>query len=183
MKNYAEVEVKMKNNIEKLEHELTTVRAGRANPAVLEKVSAEYYGAMTPISQMAAISIPEARTLVIQPWDVSSLKAIEKAIFASDIGITPNNDGKAIRLSFPAPTEEKRRELVKQINKYGEETKVSVRNVRRDAIEMFKSMKKKSELTEDDVKEAEKEVQDYTDKYCKEIDAVVAKKEKEIMEI
>jgi ribosome recycling factor len=178
-----ETEDKMKKTIDRLDHELAAIRAGRANPAVLDKVTVDYYGAPTPIQQMAAISVSEARILVIQPWDISSLKAIEKAILASDIGITPTNDGKVLRLAFPQLTEERRKELCKSIKKYGEEAKVAVRNVRRDAIDKLKAMKKSGDLTEDDVKTGEKDVQKLTDRYCEEVDKTVAAKEKEIMSI
>ncbi|NLK71105.1 MAG: ribosome recycling factor [Clostridiales bacterium] len=176
-------EASMSKAVDKLKHEFTTIRAGRANPAVLEKVSVDYYGTPTPINQMAAISVSEARILVIQPWDVSSLKPIEKAILASDIGITPTNDGKVIRLVFPQLTEDRRKELCKTIKKYGEDTKVAIRSVRRDAIEKFKTMKKNSEISEDDLKVCEKDIQNLTDKYCDAVDALVADKEKEVMSI
>lgn len=178
-----ETEEKMKKTITRLDKDLAAIRAGRANPAVLDKVVVDYYGAPTPIQQMAAISVAEARILVIQPWDMSSLKAIEKAILASDIGITPTNDGKVLRLAFPQLTEDRRKELCKSIKKYGEEAKVAVRNVRRDAMDKLKSMKKNSELTEDDVKNGEKDIQKLTDRYCDEVDKTVADKEKEIMSI
>lgn len=174
---------KMEKCIKSLEHELSTVRAGRANPAVLDKVLVDYYGTPTPVQQMAAVSVSEARNLIIQPWDISQLKAIEKAILTSDIGITPTNDGKVLRLAFPQPTEDRRKELVKQIKKYGEEAKVTLRNVRRDALEKFKTMKKNNEITEDDMKGYEKDVQKLTDKFCDDVDAVIANKEKEIMSI
>ena len=174
---------KMEKCLGSLEHELTTVRAGRANPGVLDKVLVDYYGTPTPVQQMAAVSVVEARNLVIQPWDLSQLKAIEKAIQTSDIGITPTNNGKVLRLAFPQPTEERRKELVKQVRKYGEEAKVTIRNIRRDALEKFKSMKKNSELTEDDMKNLEKDVQKLTDKFCDDIDATISDKEKEIMAI
>lgn len=174
---------KMEKCLGSLEHELSTVRAGRANPAVLDKVNVDYYGAPTPVNQMAAISVAEARILVIQPWDKSSLKLIEKAILASDIGINPANDGTAIRLVFPQLTEDRRKELCKTIKKYGEEAKVTIRNIRRDCMDKFKTMKKNSEITEDDMKDCEKKVQDLTDKYCADIDKSVAEKEKEIMSI
>lgn len=174
---------KMEKCIKSLEHELSTVRAGRANPAVLDKVLVDYYGTPTPVQQMAAISVSEARILVIQPWDISQLKTIEKAILTSDIGITPTNDGKALRLAFPQPTEDRRKELVKQIKKYGEEAKVTLRNVRRDTLEKFKTMKKNNEITEDDMKGYEKDIQKLTDKFCDDVDAVIADKEKEIMSI
>ncbi|MDP4153930.1 MAG: ribosome recycling factor, partial [Bacillota bacterium] len=150
--NYTDVESKMQKVLDNLSNEYKAVRAGRANPAILDKISVDYYGAMTPINQMAAISVTEARTLTITPWDPSALKSIDKAIQTSEIGINPQNDGKTIRLIFPPLTEERRRDLAKQIRKYGEEAKVAVRNVRRDAIDVFKAKKKKSEITEDDLK-------------------------------
>ncbi len=174
---------KMEKCIGSLEHEFSTIRAGRANPAVLDKVLVDYYGTPTPVQQMAAISVVEARNLLIQPWDATQLKAIEKAIIASDIGITPTNDGKALRLAFPQPTEDRRKELVKQVKKYGEEAKVTLRNIRRDTLEKFKTMKKNNEITEDDMKGYEKDIQKLTDKFCDEVDKVVADKEKEIMSI
>lgn len=174
---------KMEKCINSFEHELSTIRAGRANPAVLDKVLVDYYGTPTPVQQMAAISVSEARILVIQPWDISQLKAIEKAILTSDIGITPTNDGKALRLAFPQPTEDRRKELVKQVKKYGEEAKVTLRNVRRDTLEKFKTMKKNNEITEDDMKSYEKDIQKLTDKFCDDVDKIVADKEKEIMSI
>ena len=174
---------KMEKCIKSLEHEFSTIRAGRANPAVLDKVLVDYYGTPTPVQQMAAISVSEARILVVQPWDMSQLKPIEKAILASDIGITPTNDGKVLRLAFPQPTEDRRKELVKQIKKYGEEAKVTIRNVRRDTMEKFKTMKKNSEITEDDMKGYEKDVQKLTDKFCDIVDSTVAEKEKEIMSL
>lgn len=180
---YKPFEEKMQKSVNALEKELATIRAGRANPAVLDKVVVDYYGAPTPINQMAAVSVSDARVLVIQPWDMSALKAIEKAIMASDIGINPTNDGRVIRIAFPQLTEERRKELTKQISKYGEEGKVAVRSIRRDGIDKFKVMKKNSEITEDDLKESEKDFQNLTDKYCKLIDEVIAKKQKEIMEI
>ena len=178
-----EFEEKMKKQISGYENLLTTVRAGRANPAILDKVQVDYYGTPTQISQMAEIKIPDARTLIISPWDAASLKAIEKAINSSDLGINPMNDGKIIRLNLPAPTEEKRKELIKQVAKMSEEAKVHLRNIRRDANEKFKDMKKKSEMSEDEQKKAEKDIQDMLDKYIKEVDAVTAKKDKEIMGI
>lgn len=181
MKN--QTEEKMQKSLAALEHEFSTIRAGRANPSVLDKILVDYYGVPTAINQMAAVSVAEARILVIQPWDVSALKLIEKAIQKSDIGINPTNDGKMIRLVFPQLTEERRKELVKQIKKYGEEGKIAVRNCRRDAMEKFKAMKKNSEITEDDLKICEKDVQTLTDKYCGEVDKLVADKEKEIMSI
>lgn len=174
---------KMSKSLNSLGNELASIRAGRANPAILDKVMVDYYGAPTPINQMAAISVAEARILVIQPWDATSLKAIEKAILASDVGITPTNDGKALRLAFPQLTEERRKDLCKSIKKYGEECKVAIRSIRRDSIEKFKAMKKNSEITEDDMKDCEKKVQDLTDKFCADVDKEIAVKEKEIMSI
>ena len=160
---------------------LSEVRAGRANPAILNKITVDYYGTATPINQVAGISVPEARLIVIQPWDGSVLKEIERAILASDIGITPNNDGKVIRLNFPELNEERRKELVKDIRKMGEEAKVAVRQVRRDGIDDFKKQQKDSVITEDDLKQAEDQVQKLTDKYVEEIDKLTDSKEKEIM--
>lgn len=176
-------EERMKKTVEALTTEYAAIRAGRANPAVLNKIFVDYYGTATPLNQMAAISVSQATTLVIQPWDKSSLKAIEKAINMSDIGINPNNDGSVIRLAFPPMTSERRKEICKDISKYSEEAKVSVRNVRRDANDAFKAAKKNNEITEDDLKGLEKDVQDITDKYCKEIDSLASAKEKEIMEL
>lgn len=176
-------QTKMEKCIKSLEHEYSTIRAGRANPAVLDKVTVDYYGTPTPIQQMAAISVSEARNLVITPWDITQLKAIEKAILASDIGINPSNDGKALRLSFPQLTEERRKEIVKQISKTGEDAKITIRNVRRDTLEKFKTQKKNNEITEDDMKSFEKDIQKMTDKFVDEIDKVAAAKEKEIMSI
>lgn len=178
-----EFEEKMQKQISGYEKLLTTVRAGRANPAILDKIQVDYYGTLTQINQMADIKIPDARTIIISPWDVSGLKAIEKAINASDLGINPMNDGKIIRLTIAAPTEEKRKELTKQVAKMSEESKVHLRNVRREANEKLKDMKKKSEMSEDEQKKAEKDVQDMLDKFIKEVDSVTAKKDKEIMEI
>ncbi len=174
---------KMEKCLKSLEHEYSTIRAGRANPAVLDKVTADYYGTPTPINQMAAVSVAEARILVIQPWDKSSLKLIEKAIQNSDIGINPTNDGSVLRLAFPQPTEERRKELVKQVKKFAEEGKVTVRNIRRDALEKIKAMKKNNEITEDDVKDLEKDMQKLTDKFVEKIDAASVSKEKEIMTV
>ncbi len=173
----------MEKCMRSLEHEYSTIRAGRANPAVLDKVFADYYGSPTPINQMAAISVAEARILVIQPWDKSSLKTIEKAIQNSDVGINPTNDGSVIRLTFPQLTEERRKELVKQVKKISEEAKVTVRNIRRDALDKIKTMKKNNEITEDDVKDLEKEMQKLTDKFVEKTDALAGEKEKEIMSI
>ncbi|MEE5991615.1 MAG: ribosome recycling factor [Oscillospiraceae bacterium] len=176
-------EEKMQKSIESLKSNFASVRTGRANPQILDKLRVDYYGAPTPIQSMAAVSVSEGRTLVIQPWDKTNLKAIEKAIQASDIGINPTNDGNVIRLAFPQTTEEDRKKLCKTVKKYGEESKVAVRNVRRDTLEKFKKMKKEGTLTEDDQKDAEKKIQKLTDKYCEEIDKAVAEKEKEIMSI
>ena len=180
---YKDFERKMKKSIEYMEEQFDSVRAGKANAAVLNQVTVDYYGTPTPIQQIASISTPDARTLAIQPWDKSALKAIEKAILASDIGINPTNDGSVIRLSFPQLTEERRKELVKLVRKYGEEGKVAVRNVRRDAMEQFKAMKKKSEITEDDMKNMEKDMQKLTDDFVKEVENITAKKEKELFAI
>ena len=174
---------KMNGVITSLEKEFTTIRAGRANPGVLDKIQVDYYGSMSAINTMAAVSVEEARVLVIAPWDASALKAIEKAIIASDIGISPSNDGKSIRIVFPQLTEDRRKDLVKQISKYGEEAKVSIRNVRRDAVDKFKAMKKSSELTEDDLRDCEKEIQKLTDKSIEKVDEVCKTKEKEIMTV
>ena len=179
----AHAEERMKKSIVALSEEFAAIRAGRANPAVLEKVRVDYYGTPTSINQLAAVAVSEARVLTIQPWDISICHAIEKAIQSSDIGINPQSDGKVIRLTFPQLTEERRRDLVKDISKMSEECKIAVRNIRRDAMEKLKSMKKTGELTEDDLKQAEKKTQDLTDKYCKEIDGIFSKKQKEIMEI
>lgn len=176
-------ETKMKKTIESYKNELDTVRAGRANARILDRVSVDYYGTPTPINQLGTISVPDARTLVIQPWDTTILKDIEKAILASDIGITPANDGKLIRLVFPQLTEDRRKELKKQVSKLGEDAKVAIRNIRRDAMDKAKDMKKNGEMTEDEQKASEKSIQDLTDKYIKEIDVITAGKEKEIMEI
>ena len=176
-------EEKMIKSVKSLENEYASIRAGRASASVLDKITVDYYGVPTAINAMASITVAEAKTLVVQPWDKSVLKEIEKAINASDIGINPQNDGSVIRLNFPPLTEERRKELAKQIKKYAEEGKVSVRAVRRDINDKFKAMKKASEITEDELKECEKKVQDMTDKYVKEIDKVAEKKEKEIMEI
>lgn len=176
-------EEKMKKSIDALDHEFKSIRAGRANPAVLDKLHVDYYGVPTKIDQMAAISVPEARMLVIQPWDGSTLSQIEKAILASDLGLNPNNDGKVIRISFPQLNEERRRDLVKEVAKMGEEGKVAVRSIRRDANEKLKAMKKDSLISEDNFKDGEELVQKLTDKYCKVVDEMIKNKEKEIMEI
>lgn len=174
---------KMQKAIVHLEEEYAAIRAGRANPAVLDKIFVDYYDTPTPINQLAAVSVTEARMLTIQPWDASVLRMIERAIQTSDLGVNPQNDGKIIRLAFPPLNEERRRDLAKEISKLAEEGKIAVRAVRRDAIEKLKKLKKDGEITEDDLKVAEKDVQNLTDKNCKEIDVVQAKKEKEIMEI
>ena len=181
--NTKEFEEKMQKSVSGFEKELSTIRAGRANPAVLDKITVDYYGSPTQISGVASISVTDARTIAISPWDMSLLKQIEKAILASDLGITPQNDGKTIRLTFPPLTEDRRKDLVKQIQKMTEDAKVAVRNIRRDANDKCKDMKKKSEMTEDEQKASEKSIQDLTDKYIKQLDAVTAKKEKEIMQI
>jgi ribosome recycling factor len=178
-----ELELRMKKSIDAYNNELDTVRAGRANPNILSKVTVDYYGTATPINQIGTVSVPDARTIVIQPWDSSLLKGVEKAILASDIGITPANDGKVIRLVFPQLTEDRRKDLKKQVSKMGEEAKVAIRNIRRDGIDKAKDMKKNNLMTEDEQKSSEKSVQDLTDKFIKEIDAITAAKEKEIMSI
>lgn len=176
-------EEKMKKSIASFESDLDVIRAGQANPQLVNRVTFEYYGAPTPITNMADVKASDAKTVTIAPYDPSTLKAMERAILASDIGITPVNDGRVIRLVFPQPTEERRKELVKQVQKMGEEAKVAVRNIRRDANDFCKKMKKDSEMTEDEQKTSEKAVQDLTDKYIKVVDDVVAKKSKEIMSI
>ena len=178
-----EIEERMQKTINVFEENLSEIRAGRANPAILNKVSVEYYGVPTPINQVAGISVPEARTIVIQPWDASVLKSIEKAILASDIGLNPNNDGKVIRLNFPELTEERRKDLVKDVKKIAEEARVSVRSIRRDGMDNIKDALKKSEITEDEKANLEDKVQKLTDKYVAEIDSLLEKKEKEIMSI
>ena len=183
MADYKEYTGKMEKTLDVIESQFASVRAGRANAAVLDQVSVEYYGAPTPVGQVASISSPDPRTLIIQPWDNSLLKPIEKAILVSDIGINPQNDGRVIRLVFPQLTEERRKELTKQVKKYGEDAKVAVRNVRRDAVDYVKKAQKKGELTEDDQKVAEKDIQDLTDRFTKRIDEMCAKKDKELMEI
>ena len=180
---YDEYKRRMNKTIEVLKTQFATVRAGRANAGVLDQISVEYYGTDTPINQIASIAAPDPRTLTIQPWDASCLKLIEKAIQASDLGINPQNDGKIIRLVFPQLTEERRKELAKQVKKYGEDGKVAIRNIRRDAMDDFKTQKKNSEITEDDVKIAEKDMQKLTDEFIKKVDEVVAEKEKELYAI
>lgn len=182
-KVFAMVEEKMGKTVSVLSAEFASIRAGRANSAVLDKIKVDYYGTPTPINQMAAVSVAEARILTIQPWDVSTLHPIEKAIQASDIGINPQNDGRIIRLVFPQLTEERRKELVKQIHKYSENGKVAVRNIRRDAMDRFKKMQKASEITEDELKLAEKDLQKITDDNCKELDKLLEIKEKELMSV
>ena len=178
-----EYESKMQKSIEIFKEALSVIRAGRANSAVISKVTFEYYGAPTPITSMADVKVTDPKTLVITPYDATTLKAIEKALLASDVGITPMNDGKVIRLVFPQLTEERRREINKNISKMSEEAKVAIRNIRRDANDKSKTMKKNSEMTEDEQKQSDKEIQTLTDKYIKEIEAITAAKEKEIMEI
>ncbi len=179
----AKAESKMKKSVQALLNEYAGIRAGRANPAVLDKITVEYYGVPSPVQQVAAISVPDARTLLITPWDKTTLKDIERAILTSDLGINPQNDGSVIRLTFPPLNEERRRELSKSIYKYAEDAKVAIRSIRRDGIEKLKEAKKQGELTEDDLKIAEKKMQDLTDRFCKEIDGEAAAKEKEIMEL
>ncbi len=181
--NYPEIEGKMKKAIDFLLEEFASIRAGRANPSVLDKIMVEYYGVPTPINQVGGVSVPEPRMLVIQPWDTNVLKDVEKAIQKSDLGISPTNDGKTIRLAFPPLTEERRKELVKTVGKKAEEGRIVIRSIRREAIDMYKKMQKKSEITEDDLKKIEKEIQELTDKYIKNIDEEAKNKEKEIMEI
>lgn len=181
--DFNEIENRMNKTIEVFRQNLSEVRAGRANPAILNKISVEYYGTPTPINQVAGISVPEARLIMIQPWDASILKDIEKAILASDIGINPNNDGKVIRLTFPELTEERRKDLVKDIKKMAEESKVAVRAVRRDGIDKAKAMQKDGEITEDDLRSAEDTIQKLTDKKIAEIDKILEDKEKEVMSV
>ena len=176
-------EEKMNKTVGVLEREYKSIRAGRANIAVLDRITVDYYGCPTPIQQMAAVSVPEPRILMIQPWDATTLKEIEKAILTSDIGINPQNDGRVIRLSFPPLTEERRKEIVKEVRKTAEDNKVAIRNTRRDAIEKLKALKKANTITEDDVADGEKKIQNLTDKFCKEIDDLASSKEKEIMDI
>lgn len=176
-------EEKMKKSISVLEEDFATIRVGRASAKVLDKITVPYYGTPTNLEGVATVKASDARTLVITPWEASMVKEIEKAILASDVGITPTNDGKCIRLVFPQLTEERRKELTKKTAKMGEDCKVAIRNIRRDANDAAKTMKKNSEITEDDLKDAEKRIQDLTDKLIKEVDAVIARKDKEIMEI
>lgn len=181
--NTKEFEEKMQKSVQSLESEFGSIRAGRANPSVLDKITVDYYGSPTQISGVATVSVTDARTIAITPWDMSLLKQIEKAIQASDLGIVPQNDGKTIRLNFPPLTEERRKELAKQVQRMTEDSKVAIRNIRRDANDKCKDMKKKNEMTEDEQKASEKSVQDLTDKYIKLLDAAGAAKEKEIMSI
>ena len=176
-------EEKMQKALSALNANFNTIRAGRANPAVLDRITVEYYGTPTPLNQMAAISVPDPRTLMISPWDRSTLKSIEKAIQTSDLGINPNNDGSVIRLVFPPMTSERRSELAKEVHKMAEDGKIALRNIRRDAMDKLKAQKKNGEITEDDVKDGEKEIQKVTDKYVKEADTMADKKIKEIQEI
>lgn len=180
---YTQAKEKMEKALDVLERDYGAIRAGRANPNVLDKVLVDYYGTPTPINQMAAVSVTDAQTITIQPWDMSSLKDIDRAIQTSDIGINPMNDGKLIRLTFPPITEERRRELAKEIAKRSEESKIAIRNVRRDCIDTLKKMKKGNEITEDDLKEGEKKLQDITDQFSKKIEDTEKKKEKEILSI
>ena len=181
--DFKEYSRKMDRTLEHLEEEFDSVRAGRANAKVLDRITVEYYGSETPLNGVATISSPDARTLVVQPWDTKMMKDIQKAILMSDLGISPQNDGRVIRLVFPQLTEERRRDLAKQVKKYAEEAKVAMRNIRRDGMDYVKGLKKKSEITEDEQKKAEKDLQDLLDKYTKKVDAVTAAKEKELMAI
>ena len=183
MANHKEFKERMQKSLDHLASEFATVRAGRANAGVLDHIQVEYYGSPTPIQQVASISSPDPRSLVIQPWDSSILKGIEKAILTSDLGINPTNDGKCIRLLFPQLTEERRKDLAKQVKKYAEEAKVAMRNIRRDGMDYIKKLKKNSEITEDEQKKAEKDLQDMLDKYTKKADEALAAKEKELMAI
>lgn len=181
--DYSEHTNRMEKSLDALSSHFASVRAGRANAAVLDHISVEYYGVDTPLAQIGTVASPDPRTLTIQPWDASILKSVEKAIQASDLGINPQNDGRLIRLSFPQLTEERRKDLTKQVKKYAEDTKVAIRNIRRDAMEKYKSEKKQSDITEDDFKDIEKEMQEITDKFIADIDVMTSKKEKELMEI
>lgn len=183
MAKLPEVTDKMNKTINVFADELKSIRAGRANPAVLDKITVDYYGTPTPIPQIGTVSVPEARMLVIQPWDATVLKEVEKAIQSSDIGINPNNDGKVIRLSFPPLTEERRKDIVKDVKKKAEDAKVAIRSIRRDAMENYKNQKKNGEITEDDLKDIEKDIQNVTDDFTKEIDKLACGKEKEILEV
>lgn len=180
---YKVYEDKMKKSLESVAADFAAVRAGRANASVLDRITVDYYGTPTPIQQIASIASPDPRSLVIQPWDASALKTIEKAIQNSELGINPQNDGKMLRLTFPQLTEERRKELVKQIHKYSENGKIAVRNIRRDAMEVFKKAEKAAEITEDDMKQAEKDLQKMTDDSCKKLDEMLAVKEKELLAV
>ncbi len=181
--DYAEYTDRMQKTLDVMQANFAAVRAGRANAAVLDQIRVDYYGTPTPINQIASIASPDPRTLTIQPWDAGTMKLIEKAIQASDLGINPQNDGRLIRLAFPQLTEERRKDLIKQVRKYGEESKTAIRNIRRDAMDAFKKQQKKSEITEDDLKNAEKDIQKLTDDYITDVDKMVSKKEKELSEI
>lgn len=181
--DYKLYEDKMKKSIESVAADFAAVRAGRANASVLDRITVDYYGTPTPIQQIASIASPDPRSLVIQPWDTTALKSIERAIQNSDLGINPQNDGKCLRLSFPQLTEERRKELVKQIHKYTESGKVAIRNIRRDAVEVFKKAEKATDITEDDLKQAEKDLQKMTDDSCKKLDEMLTSKEKELMAV
>ena len=181
--SYKDVEDKMNKAIHVLKEDLAGLRAGRANPAILDRITVDYYGVPTPINQLGSISVPEARVIIIQPWEAKIVKDIEKAIQKSDIGINPSNDGKIIRLVFPMLTEERRKELTKSVKKYGEDSKVAIRSIRRDSIERFKAQKKNSEITEDDLKDAEEDIQKMTDKFIAIIDNLVELKDKEVLEV
>ena len=181
--DYTNLKERMEKSIGAYQEKLSEIRAGRANPAILNKVKVDYYGTPTPINQMAGISVPEARLIVIQPWDMSVLKDIEKAILASDIGINPNNDGKVIRLAFPELNEERRKELVKEIKKMAEEAKVAIRAIRREGIDNAKAEQKEGNITEDELKQAENDIQKLTDKNIEEIDKILENKEKEVMSV
>ena len=183
MSDLTSIEEKMKKSVSVFGEQLAEVRAGRANPAILNKITVSYYGVPTPINQVAGISVPEARLIVIQPWDLSILKEIEKAILASDIGINPNNDGKVIRLNFPELTEERRKDLVKDVRKTAEDARVAIRSIRRDGMDMVKALNKNSEITEDELRADEDNIQKLTDKYVDEIDKLLENKEKEIMTV
>ena len=181
--DFSQIKEKMDKTINVFQENLSEIRAGRANPAILNKIMVDYYGVPTPINQVAGVSVPEARMIVIQPWDASVLKDIERSILASDIGLNPNNDGKVIRLAFPELNEERRKEIVKDIKKMAEEAKVAVRSIRRDGIDKAKELQKESTITEDELKKAEEQIQKMTDKKIDEIDVILDKKEKEIMSI
>ncbi len=178
-----DTDARMQKTLTSVQDDFAAVRAGRANAQILDRINVEYYGTPTPLSQIAAIASPDPRQLTIQPWDQSLLKSIEKAINTSDLGINPQNDGRLIRLNFPQLTEERRKELSKQVKKYGESGKIAIRNIRRDAMDQVKALKKKSEITEDEAKDYEKELQTLTDKRCKDIDGLTAEKEKELMNV